>query len=402
MQWIVDSYNLMYALLLLSGGLLADLYGRKRIFQTGVALFAVASLLCGLASNVALLVVGRVLAGIGAAMLTPASLAILRVAWPDTIKRGKALGIWAACNGLAFAVAPTLGGYLITTLNWRSIFILAIPVCVLALILARRSITESHDPNHRHFDMAAQLLGALSLGGLALAAIEIHQHRMLAIASVIVSSVALILFRRIEARKGDAAMVPLALFRIPALRGAIIATTGMTLGMYGVLFLQPLVWQELGTLNATEAGLALMPMALIFVAVSPFTGRFTQALGTANVACLGVFVIGAGLLVIGLGAGRPGILYTECGLTLTGIGMGLATGPLMGMAVGAVSASRSGTASALINVARISGATIGVAVLGALYASQADPVAGLRLAMLCGGGFQILCALVSWGVAGKN
>jgi len=401
MQWMLDSYNLVYAVLLLSGGLLADLYGRKRIFQTGVALFAGASLLCGLAPNVGLLIVGRALAGVGAAMLTPASLAILRVSWPDTAQRGKALGIWAACNGLAFAVAPTLGGLLITGFGWRSIFFLAVPVCLLALAMARLSVTESSDPGQRHMDLAAQVLGALALGGLALAAIEIHQHRGLALASLACAAVASMLFHRTEARKGEAAMVPLTLFRAPALRGAIIATTGMTLGMYGVLFLQPLVWQKLGTLDATQAGLALMPMAFVFLVVSPFTGKLSQAVGASALACGGVLVIGIGLLLVGLGAGQASIACTELGLILTGIGMGFATGPLMGLAVGAVAAARSGTASALINVARIAGATLGVAVLGALYSGAADPVSGLRLAVVCGGIFQIACAIAAWRIVRK-
>ncbi|HEU0229855.1 MAG TPA: MFS transporter, partial [Burkholderiaceae bacterium] len=380
MQWVVDSYNLVYAALLLSGGLIADLWGRKRAYLTGVLLFAGASIVCGMASSVGVLIAGRVAAGVGAALLTPATLAILRVGWPDPVRRGRALGIWAACNGLAFAIAPTLGGLLISWFGWRSLFFVAIPVCGLALALAWRSITESADPADRHADLTGQVLGALTLGGLTLAAIEARGHGVLSLAALIIGAAALALFSRAEARKGAAAMVPLELFRIPDMRGAIIATVGMTSGMYGVLFLQPLVWLEMGAMTATQAGLALMPMALVFLVISPLTGRLSQTFGAHQPACGGVLIIGIGLLTIGWGAGHPAIALSEAGLTLTGVGMGFATGPLMGLAVGSAPAARSGTASALINVARIAGAALGVAVLGTLYATRHDPSSGLRLA----------------------
>lgn len=398
MQWVVDSYNLVYAALLLSGGLVADLWGRKRTYLAGVLLFAGASIVCGTAPNVGILVAGRIAAGVGAALLTPATLAILRVAWPDPARRSRALGIWAACNGLAFAIAPTLGGLLIAWFGWRSLFFVAIPVCLLALALGWRSITESADPADRHADMAGQVLGALALGGVTLAAIEARGHGMLALAALATGVAALLMFRRTEARKGAAAMVPLELFRIPDMQGAIIATVGMTSGMYGVLFLQPLVWLELGTMTATQAGLALMPMALVFLVISPLTGRLSQAVGAQLPACGGVLVIGMGLLAIGWGAGHPTIALAEAGLILTGVGMGFATGPLMGLAVGSVPAARSGTASALINVARIAGAALGVAVLGTLYAAMHDPSAGLRLAVVCGGVLQVACAIAAWRI----
>lgn len=396
MQWVVDSYNLVYAALLLSGGLMADLWGRKRAYLAGVLLFASASIVCGVASNVGILIAGRITAGVGAALLTPATLAILRVAWPDPAQRSRALGIWAACNGLAFAIAPTLGGLLIAWFGWRSLFFVAVPVCLLALALGWRSITESADPADRHPDLPGQVLGALTLGGLTLAAIEARGHGTLALAALAVGVAALLMFRRTETRKGAAAMVPLSLLRIPDMRGAIIATVGMTSGMYGVLFLQPLVWLELGTMTATQAGLALMPMALVFLAISPLTGRLSQAVGAQLPACAGVLVIGVGLLTIGWGAGHPAIALSETGLILTGVGMGFATGPLMGLAVGSAPAARSGTASALINVARIAGAALGVAVLGTLYAAMRDPSAGLRLAVMCGGVLQIVCATAAW------
>ena len=149
LQWVVDSYNLVYAVLLLTGGLLADLYGRRRIFMIGVAIFTAASLLCAAAPSIGVLIAGRALAGLGAALLVPASLAIIRVVWRDEAERGHALGIWAGCNGLAMAIGPTVGGLLIGSFGWRSIFLVVVPFGLAALALARPSIPESSDPQDR-------------------------------------------------------------------------------------------------------------------------------------------------------------------------------------------------------------------------------------------------------------
>ena len=396
LQWVVDSYNLVYAVLLLSGGLLADLYGRRRIFMIGAAIFTAASLLCAAAPSVSVLIGGRAVAGLGAAMLLAASLAIIRVVWREPAERGRALGIWAACNGLAMAIGPTLGGLLIHQFGWRSIFLVVIPSSLAVLGLAIPAIPESADPQGRHFDAPAQLLGAAALGGLAFAAIQSHDAPGIAAVAIIVAVFALGLFIKTEARRGKTALVPLDIFRAREFRGAVAATAGMTFGMYGVLFLLPLTWQGAGRFGATGAGIALMPMALVFVAVSPFSGAFSGKLGVRRMTAGGLAIIGCGLLLLGLSAHRTSILPAELGLALTGLGMGLATGPLMGAAIGAVAAARSGTASALINVARMAGATLGVALLGAVFAAAGGGPDGLRPAMLLGGLTQLACAAAAW------
>jgi len=396
LQWVVDSYNLVYAVLLLTGGLLADLYGRRRIFMIGAAIFTVASLLCAVAPSASFLIGARALAGLGAALLLPASLAIIRVVWHDPAERGRALGIWAACNGLAMAIGPTLGGLLIRQFGWRSIFLVVIPLSLAALILAIPSIPGSSNPQDRHFDAPAQLLGAIALGCLAFAAIRSHDAPAIAVLAFVVSMLAFALFIKVETKRGSAALVPLDIFHTREFRGAITATAGMTFGMYGVLFLLPLTWQSTGRLDVAEAGIALIPMALVFVLVSPFSGTLTVRLGTRLMTAGGVAIIASGLLLIGLSAHQASIVLAELGLALTGLGMGFATGPLMGAAVDAVAAVRSGTASALVNVARMAGATIGVAVLGAVFAVAHGGPDGLRLAMFLGGLVQITCAALAW------
>jgi len=402
MQWVVDSYNLVYAVLLLTGGLLADLYGRRFIFMAGAITFTLASLVCAFAPSVAVLIGGRAIAGLGAAFIIPASLAIIRVVWQEPSARGRALGIWAACNGVAFAIGPTLGGLLIHHFGWPSVFLLVVPLGIATLILAPLAIPESRDPANRRFDAPAQMLGMVALGSLAFAAIESHQSWRLALVALAPAVIALILFVRVERLGGPTALVPLDIFRIREFRGAAVATAGMTFGMYGTIFLVPLTWQSTGRMDPVEAGLALMPMALVFVLVSPFSGTMVRKFGARATTSGGVFVISLGLLLIGTSAGWPGILLPEIGLALTGLGMGLATGPLMGIAVGAVAASRSGTASSLINVARMAGATIGVAGLGSAFAFAGDGETGLRAAMLFGGAVQLACAAFAWSAGSTS
>ena len=172
LQWVIDAYNLVYAVLLLSGGLIADLYGRRRAFLMGAAVMGVASLLCGVAPSIHVLVAGRVFAGLGAALLLPSSLAVIRVVWPEPQARGRALGVWASCNGLAFVIGPSLGGLLIDVWGWRSVFFLVVPIAIAALALAASCVPDSADPQGRHVDVPGQLLGMLTLGGLAFAAID--------------------------------------------------------------------------------------------------------------------------------------------------------------------------------------------------------------------------------------
>jgi EmrB/QacA subfamily drug resistance transporter len=405
LQWVVDAYNLAYAVLLLTGGLLADLYGRRLVFMVGAGIFTAASLICAVAPSIGILIAGRALTGVGAAMLLPASLAVIRVAWPDPKTRGHALGIWTGCNGLGIVLGPTIGGVLIEAYGWRSVFLVVVPLGVLAVALAVYTITESADPKGRRFDAAAQVLGIVALGGLALAAIESQGSRLLAVIAFIAAIIALGAFIRVEWVRGQAALVPLDIVRIPTFRATAIATTGMTFGMYGMLFVRLLDWQSNNGFTALQAGLALVPMAIVYILVSPFSGLLQEKLGTRFATGGGVAIIGSGLLTLGATSTIASVIPAEIGLMLCGLGMGIATGPLTGAAIGAVAPARSGTASALINVARMVGATVGVAVLGAVYALAGRSAEGVMLAMLLGGAVQVLSALVCWrsmGMLGRS
>ena len=396
LQWVLDGYNLSYAVLLLSGGLAADLYGRRLVFQAGAAVLGLASLACAFAPGIGVLVASRVAAGIGAALLLPASLAIVRVVWPEPQARRRALGVWASCNGLAFVIGPTIGGLLIEHFGWRSVFVLAVPFVAAAFVMAAVVVPNSADPQGRALDLRGQVLGALVLGSLVFAAIDGHQGGAAWIWLLPVACLAAPLFVWVEHQAGTAALVPLELFRQPAFGGASAATASMTFGIYGVIFLLPLLWQASGLLRAEGAGLALLPGALIFFLISQRSGHLANRLGLRVMTAGGTAVIACGLLVLAAThAGRP-LALAELGFALTGIGMGLNTGPLMSVAVDGVHAARSGTASALINVARMSGATLGVAVLGAAFALAGGGAPGFRAAMLTGAIVQLVGAWAVW------
>ena len=396
LQWVLDAYNLTYATLLLSGGLIADLYGRRLAFQIGAATLAVASLGCALAPSVGFLIASRAAAGVGASLLLPASLSIVRVVWTDQSERRHALGIWASCNGLAFVIGPTLGGFCIGWFGWPSVFLLVVPLALMAFVLAGIAVPESSDPADRHADFPGQILGAIVLGGFVYTGIVGHYAGGSSVIAFVLSVVALPLFLLVEHRAGPAGLVPLDLFRNEPFCGAIAATASMTFGVYGVIFLVPLVWQSSGFLTPQMAGLALMPCALLFFLIAPRSGHMAERVGVRVMTAGGTALIACGLLVLAATHGGRPLIVAEIGLILAGIGMGLNTGPLMSVAVEAVSTARSGTASALINVARLTGATFGVAILGTAFALWQGGTEGLRVAMLAGAAAQFCGALAAW------
>ncbi|MGH7049537.1 MAG: MFS transporter [Acetobacteraceae bacterium] len=392
LQWMLDAYNLVYAVLLLTGGLLADLYGRRRVFIVGAAVLTGASLLSAAAPDMAVLIAARAAAGVGAALLLPASLAIVRVVWQDELQRGRALGVWASCNGLAFVIGPSLGGLLITHFGWQSVFLLAVPAGLAALVLAAAIVPESAAPESRRFDASGQALGAIVLGGLALAALDGSGSVAVRLAMLAASLISLPLFLHAERRAGHAALIPLELFRNRGFCGALSATAAMTFGVYGMIFLLPLLWQAGHRLSAAGAGLALIPASLVFFLVSTWSGRLAERVGRRALAAGGTALLGLGLIVLAAThAGTP-LKLAEAALCLAGLGMGLNTGPLLAVTVSAVATPRAGTAAALFNVARMSGAVLGVAVLGALFAAAGGGARGFQAAMLAGGLVQLIGA----------
>jgi EmrB/QacA subfamily drug resistance transporter len=402
LQWIVDIYNFIYASLLLTAGTLADLYGRRRIFGLGIALFTLGTVVCGLASDVPTLVAGRAVAGLGAALEVPASLAILTIAYPDTRERTRALGIWASCYGIAIVIGPTAGGALVDAFGWRSIFLLIIPFCVVTLLLVLNVVPESSNPQGRRLDLPGQALAIVSLGSLSLAAIEGPRWGWISTGSVVafsLSVVAAAMFLRRQAGAIDA-VVPLPMLRHRVFAACLAVAIAMNFGAYAMLFLTPLYFQAVRGASTLGAAVALLPMSVSYMVTAQLSGRIANKLGPRVPMTAGMGLMGFGLLILALIPFNDSLVLIGSGLFAMGCGLGLNVGPMNAVAVASVPAARSGTASGLVNTARMIGATLGVAVLGAVFAMHvAEGVVGtqgLAPAYLGGGIGELIGAAVAF------
>jgi len=402
LQWVMDSYNLFYATLLLTGGTLGDLYGRVRIFAIGIGLIVLGSIVCAVASDAMVLIGGRALTGIGSALEVPTSLAILTVTYADAKQRASAIGIWAGCNGLALAVGPTIGGLLVDAGGWRSIFALVVPVSVAAMALAIKAVPESSDPKGRRLDPVGQMLAIAALAALSFVTIEgphwgFTSPTILVLAAVFVVASALFVY---GARGRKDALVPLDVFSQREFSAALAVAGMMTFGMYAMLFLTPLYLQSLGGASAFAVGLELLPLSVTFVIVSHYSGAVAKRVGARVMMTAGMGAMGAGLLLLTLVSPTPAMTLITAALLVVGARLGLNTGPVNAVAVASLPA-RSGTASGLINTARMIGATLGIAVLGAAFAVHAAAqtaeamVSGLRVAYLGGALVELAGAMIA-------
>jgi EmrB/QacA subfamily drug resistance transporter len=403
MQWVIDAYNLVYASLLLTGGTLGDIYGRRRVFLLGIVLFTGGTIVCALAPDAATLIAGRAISGLGAAFALPMSLVLLTLAYPRREERAHAMGIWASCNGLAFIIGPTLGGWLVDSVGWRSIFYMSLPACAAALWLTTRAIGESTEPEGRRLDLPGQVLAIAALSGFAFAAIEgLHwgwTYPLLAILAGAAAAAAL--FVCVEART-EGPLLPLSFLGRPAFSAALAAAGLMTFGMYALLFIIPLYFQTIRGASPFIAGLELLPMSFSFVVVSQLVGHLTNNLGPRTLMTAGMAGMGLGALAIAFISESTSLVLIELALLVIGIGLGLNTAPVNGVALAAVPPARSGTASGMLNTSRMVGATLGVAILGSVFAAYAgqeanatgDFMTGLRAAMIAAGLAELLGALV--------
>jgi MFS transporter, DHA2 family, methylenomycin A resistance protein len=404
MQWMVDAYNLVYAALLLTAGALGDLYGRRRVFICGIVLFALGSAVCAAAPSTGVLLAGRALTGVGAALELPMSLVLLALAYPEPRARQRALGVWASCNGLAFIIGPTLGGLLVDTVGWRSIFYLILPLCVPALLLARFAVEESSSPAGRKLDLPGQLAAVAALGGLAFAAIE-GAHLGWGSAPVLLAALlgcaGAAAFVRIE-RRTAGGLVPFELFESRPFSASLAIAGLMTFGMYALLFLMPLYFQVMRGDSPLMAGVRMLPMSVAFVLVSQWSGRIVERIGARSAMAWGMAAMGIGEILCALVPAEGGAWLVAVGFVVTGVGLGLNTAPVNNVAMANAPSERSGTASGLLNTARMVGATLGIAILGAVFAHFAGQaygvegfLPGLRTALTLGGMAELAGAAIA-------
>jgi DHA2 family methylenomycin A resistance protein-like MFS transporter len=396
LQWIVDAYNLAFASFLLTGGILGDAWGRRRIFIIGNVLFALGSLACGLAPDNTTLIRGRALSGLGAALELPVSLAIVSATYTDAGERARAIGIWAGCNGLAWLVGPATGGLIVDHLGWRGIFIVTVPFAALACLLAWKAIARNQAGARQRIDLPGQLLAVVALGAFAFGFIEGSRWGWSAIPVVgclVAALLSTIGFVVVEL-KSRAPPLPLDLFRTAQFSTACLIAACMTFGMYATLFLIPLYLQAARGASAFIAGLEMMPMPLAFVLIAQVSGRFAVRFGARLAMTAGMAAMGIGQLMLAFISADTSLIYLGAAFIIIGIGLGLNTGPVLTVAVSAASKDHAGIASGIVNTARIVGATLGVAVLGALFASHAgqnpanaESIAAGLLPALLGGAF---------------
>jgi DHA2 family methylenomycin A resistance protein-like MFS transporter len=374
LQWVLNAYSIVFASLLLTGGAMGDRFGAKRLYEIGLALFTGASLLCSLAPSVAALVGLRMLQGVGAAVMLPASLGLLSHAFPTLGERARAVSFWASIVSLGFAAGPALGGALTFAFGWRSIFLINVPVGLFALALVRRYVDETPVNDARRIDWAGQAMAALVLSALTYALIEAGRVGWGApriLAGFAVAAVFATLFLLVE-RRSASPVLPSHLFANPAFSVCVAASIGIGFGMYGTLFVESVRLQNVHHLSALATGLMIVPFtltpALTTRAIDRFNGRmhFQPRLAAGHV------IAAVGALVMILSVWTTGFSFVEVGLGLLGVSLGYITPAMTAGVLASSPAETSSVASGILNAGRQVGASFGVALMGAFMQTLGD------------------------------
>ncbi|GGF41310.1 MFS transporter [Aliidongia dinghuensis] len=398
LQWLVSAYTLAFASLLLTGGTLGDQWGPRRVYGAGLALFAGASTLCGLAATLPGLVVARALQGAGAALLVPSSLKLINQACPEPAVRARAIGIWIGCGGVAMAAGPLVGGALIHAFGWRSIFFVNLPIGLLGLALLSRVPPDAASIGGARLDLPGQVSAAAALGGLIAVLIE---GRPLGWTSPAIScgmaatAAAWICFLAVEAR-ALRPMLPLSLFRNGIFTGSTVASTASAFVFYGLLFVTSLYFQEVRGYSPFQAGGALVPLTAMVAVGSLLSNRLVMRLGVRWAVCAAFGAYGIGALAFwSFGPASP-YLWAIPPLLLIGLAAGVISPAATAPALGAVEHRRTGVAGAVLNAGRQAGAAIGVAIFGSLVAAFPSFETGLHAALATAAAASFIAGLVWW------
>jgi MFS transporter, DHA2 family, methylenomycin A resistance protein len=400
LQWVVDAYALTFAVLLLSMGYLGDRLGARKVYLGGMALFALASVLCGIATDAVTLIAGRALQGLGAAAMMPCSLALLSHATAhEHSLRARAVGWWTAAGSITIAAGPIVGGLLMSVANWRSIFFVNVPVCLLGAWLTLRVPETERKAQHKHFDLPGQLLAILVLTGLTMAVIEAHPlgwMHPLVLSCVATVLLAVPLFLLVEARS-PAPMLPLHFFKAPGFSAAVSYGVVMNFTYYGIVFLLSLYLQRVHGYSALRTGLAYLPLTATFFGVNIFSGWLVGKVGARLPMVSGALIDAAGFgLFLLLGAASPYLLMLPA-FALLPCGMGLGVPAMTTTVLSAVEKEASGTASGVLNSARQAAGAMGVALFGSLAGDSNDLVVrGLHLSSLISVTLLLLLAMLAF------
>ncbi|HUA29479.1 MAG TPA: MFS transporter [Streptosporangiaceae bacterium] len=368
LQWVVTAYALTLAGLLLFSGALGDRYGRKKVFLLGVVWFAVASLICGLAPNAPILIGARAVQGIGAALLTPGSLAILQASFREQ-DRSKAIGAWTGFAGIGTAIGPFLGGWLIAAASWRLIFFINLPLAALVVAVGLRHVPESHDPAETgRLDISGSVLVTLGLIGLTYGLITGPSGGWTKPTALVmlILGVALLIGFIVRERTASAPLLPLGLFSSMQFSAANVVTFAVYAALGGVFFLLPIQLEQVSHYSPLEAGVALLPVTFIMLLLSARSGALAARIGPRLQMTVGPVIIGAGLFLF-VRVGSSGNYPTDVlpAVLVFGFGLAINVAPLTSTVLAAAPAERAGIASAVNNdVARAAG-LLAVAILPA-------------------------------------
>ncbi len=373
LQWIVTGYALTFAALMLIGGKLADLLGRRAIFVTGLGIFTASSLACGLADTGEILIGARIVQGVGAALMNPATLSIIAATFPPE-QRGMAIGIWAGVSALALALGPLVGGLLTEHIAWNWIFFVNVPVGIAGIAVSLLVIRESKDESeNQRLDLAGLVSSGVGLFALTYALIEANAHGWGSdriVGAFTVAAAALGTFVVIE-RRGRAPMLDLGLFRNGTFAGANLVILLVALAMFGVFFFVSLYMQNILGYSPVEAGAAFLPMTILVMLLAPFAGRASDRIGSRWLMTAGMTLVAVQLVYFS----RLGVDSTFWDLLpaflVGGVGMALTMTPSAAAGVRSVPVDKSGVGSAVLNAFRQVGGSMGIAVMGAIVAHGA-------------------------------
>jgi EmrB/QacA subfamily drug resistance transporter len=373
LEWVVSSYILMFASLLLFGGRMADLFGRRRLFMVGLSVFTLSSLAAGLAGTGAELIAARVVQGLGAALLVPTTLAIIMATFTDARERTRAIGTWAAIGAMALALGPLLGGFISQHVHWGWIFFINVPIGLITLAIAIPAMQESRDGAAvRRLDVPGLVSSAVALFALTYALIEGPYKgwtAALITASFAIAAVAAVAFLWIEARVRYP-MVDVRLFRSRVFGGGTLVMMLWAFGIFGIYFFTSIYLQTMLGFSPTKAGLAFVPMAVVLAISASVAPLLVPRLGAHRTVGLGTAVMAVGLYLVARLGGGATFASLQPGFLLFGAGAGMMNVPLTNAVLHSMPTERSGIASAVFNASRELAGLLGITVIGAVLSSR--------------------------------
>ncbi|NTZ09531.1 MFS transporter [Burkholderia metallica] len=397
LQWIVNAYTLAFASLLLTGGTLGDRLGDRTVYVAGLAIFVVASALCGIAPTLPALAVARALQGVGSAMLVPCSLALINRAFPEPAARASAISVWMGCGGIAMASGPLIGGLLIDLFGWRSLFFVNLPLGLAGIWLGR-TVARAAVDRSRQFDWGGQAAAIVAIAALIGTLIEgpsLGWRSAPIVGGAVASLVAWIAFIAIEARHREP-MLPLAFFRNRLFAGSTFMSMASAFVFYGLLFVLSLFYRQVRGASPLDTGLAFLPMTAMVALGGLSSGRLVARFGARGTMCAAFGLYAAGALgMTAIGATTPAWLAVAPMLAI-GFASGFISPAATSPALGTIDRHRAGVAAATLNAARQSGSALGVAICGACIATlQPFPVA-MQVVLALAAGLSALAAATWW------